>query len=98
MRKVDAWWWICVPYSLVFPLLVLISHSEEGIGHSLGALLLLAMLTTALSCAWMIVVVYKVFLGRKAVLDSRTVGKLGAILLALFLWAIMLKIAGMQQP
>jgi len=91
MRKLEAWWWICVPYSLLFPFLILVTHSKEAAGEALGLFVLIGILTAGLSFVWMIVVVYKVFFVQNAALNFRTASELSAVLLGLLLWALLLK-------
>jgi hypothetical protein len=34
MTKMNAWWWLSAPYSVMFPLFVLVFRLKKSIGHA----------------------------------------------------------------
>jgi hypothetical protein len=90
MAKIDVWWWLSVPYSVIFPLLVLVFRLEEGVGHAAALFVLVSFLTTLSSAIWMFVTIYKKTASRNEGLTWRQKVKLALVLLAALLWVLVM--------
>jgi hypothetical protein len=84
----NAWWWLSVPYSVTFPLLVLILRVKESVGHAAALFLVVSILTTLSSVVWAFVMVRQLTTGREKLTLTKRV-KLGFVLLTMLLWAIL---------
>ncbi len=66
MKKLDVWWWMSAPYSLLFFLFTDGLHlPEAGVAHSLAPFFLLALVCTISTLAWLAITAYKVFIAGK---------------------------------
>ncbi len=90
MSRMDIWWWLSIPYSVVFPLFVLVFRLQESIGHAATLFLLISFLTTFSSAVWMLVTIYQLATSPKSGLTWRTKIKLVLVLVAALLWIVLL--------
>jgi len=72
-----ALWWICIPYTLLVPLLTALSGSGWAFAHVYWPLYVLLMFSSLGSLVWMIMMLYKVFVIRSVRLDPTTSIMLG---------------------
>jgi hypothetical protein len=85
MTKMNAWWWLSAPYSVMFPLFVLVFRLKKSIGHAATLFL-----TTFSSVAWMLVTIYCFTNSRNMELTQASKVKLGSVLLSALLWMALL--------
>ncbi len=89
MNKMDAWWWVSVPYSVIFPLFVIVFRLKESIGHAATLFVLVSFLTTLSSGVWTFVTISRLT-SHNTGLTWRKKVKLGFVLLSAFLWVALL--------
>ena len=85
MPKTEAWWWLSVPYSVAYPLSLLVFQLQE-FGHALAPFALLSMATTVSSAIWILVAIYQLAVSRTTNLTGETKVMLGLVVLAGILW------------
>jgi hypothetical protein len=90
MSKMDTWWWLSAPYSLIFPVFVLAFRLRESVGHAATLFLFVAFLAAVSSILWMLVTIYRVSLPSKIGLTLRTKVKLVFVLVIVILWIFLL--------
>lgn len=88
MSKMDVWWWLATPYSVAFPLMVLLFRIRAEVGHALAVFLLLSILSTCFSVAWAFVTIRRSTRCGKVKCASGTKIRVGLVVLAVLLWAI----------
>jgi hypothetical protein len=59
MEKMEAWWWLSVPYGVAFPLSVLFFRMKEFAGHALSLFLLIAFVNTLSLGMWALITIYR---------------------------------------
>jgi hypothetical protein len=87
MNKLEAWWWLSAPYSVVVPLSAEVFHMENA-ADILMLLAVLAIMTTVSSIVWMLTTVYQLTISKKATLDPKSAAMTAIVLLACVLWAV----------
>lgn len=90
MTRTDTWWWISVPYSVLFPLLILIFGLKESVGHSATLFLFVGFLVALSSLLWLLVTTYKLTLSSNDGSTWMTKTKVVFALLAVILWIVLL--------
>jgi len=88
----DTWWWLSVPYTVVFLLFVLLFRLEHY-GHPLALFFLILFLTSISSIAWMLVTIRRLILSRNMRLARTQRVKIGFVLLSVILWIVAYAIA-----
>jgi hypothetical protein len=89
MTKMNVWWWLSVPYSVILPLFVLVFRLKDSIPHTLGLFIYLAFLTTFSSGVWMLVTIFQLTASRNTTsLTWSTKVKLGFVLLSVLFWVL----------
>ena len=89
MTKMNVWWWLSVPYSVILPLFVLVFRLKDSIPHTLGLFIYLAFLTTFSSGVWMLVTIFQLTASRNTTsFDMEARVKLGSVLLSVLLWVL----------
>jgi hypothetical protein len=86
MAKMEAWWWLSAPYSVAYPLSMLMFQLQE-FGHELAPFVLLSMLTTVSSAIWMLVAIYQLAVSRARNFTAKKKAMLALVVLAGILWA-----------
>lgn len=81
-RVREAWWWLSVPYTIVFPCAVLVSGRSWYLAHFFSNLFLLSWITSASSALWTLVDVSRFAVTRTVPLTKKTVVMLGLGLVA----------------
>ena len=84
------WWWVSTPYSVAFPLLVLVLGLQESAGHALALFVIVCILSTFSSVVWMLVTGYQVFGSRQTKLTQAIKVRFGLALLSIVLWIVWL--------
>jgi hypothetical protein len=92
MHKIDTWWWLSTPYSVSFPLLLLVLGLREGAGAALGLFVYLGILCTCSAVAWMVTAIYRIAVRRNAESMMGTRIKIGFVVLSVLLWTVLLSI------
>jgi hypothetical protein len=85
-----VWWWLSTPYSVAFPLLVLVFGLQESAGHALALFVIVCILSTLSSVVWMLVTAYQVFGSRRTRPTERIKVRFGLGLLSVLLWIVWL--------
>ena len=86
MPKMEAWWWLLVPYSVAYPSSMLVFQLQE-FGHALAPFALLSMVTTVSSAIWMLVAIYQLAVSRARNFTAKKKVMLALVVLAGILWA-----------
>jgi len=86
LEKMDALWWLSAPYSIAFPLSMLL-FQIQGFGHSLAPLFLLCMITTLSSAVWMLATIYQLVASRMKNVGLKKMAMLAIVVLEGILWA-----------
>jgi hypothetical protein len=86
MAKMDAWWWLSAPFSAAFPLSALVFRIHEA-DELVMVLAMLALMTTALSIAWLLATLYVLTISKKITLGRQCATMMAVVLLACALWA-----------
>src|SRR6266699_3544332 len=55
LSRMEAWWWLSIPYSAAFPLAIVTFRLEELVVHVLGLFLLVWFATSLSSAAWTLI-------------------------------------------
>ena len=88
----NTWWWLSVPYTVIFLLLVLL-FGLEHYGHPLALFFLISFLTTFSSILWMLVTVRRQILTRSKGLARDQKVKIGFVVLSFVLWIVVFAVA-----
>jgi hypothetical protein len=81
MDKMEAWWWLSIPYSVAFPLSMVVFRMQE-FGHPLALFVLLYMIATVSSAMWMLASIYKLTTSQTNTLTLKKAIMLGLVIIA----------------
>jgi hypothetical protein len=89
MTKMDAWWWLSAPYSVGFPLCVLVFRLQE-FGHPLAAFFFLCAITTLSLAAWTLTAVYQITISKARKVGRREIAMLAIAVLTGIVWTVLI--------
>ena len=88
MDRMEAWWWLSTPYSVAFPLSMLVFQLQE-FGHALALFVFFSIITTISSGMWMVATIYQVAASQGTSFTAKKKAMLALVALVGILWAIL---------
>jgi len=86
MPKMEAWWWLSVPYSAALPMSILAFRLQYLVAHVLVLFVLFGFLAALSSATWALMTIYQVAVSRKTELTTKKKTMLAIVLLGALLW------------
>jgi len=80
MAKMEAWWWISVPFSVAYPLSLLVFRTE-AFGHVLAPFALVWMVAVVSSGIWALASVYRLVVARTTKFSTEQAAMLAMVVL-----------------
>ena len=81
MDKMEAWWWLSAPYSIVFPLSILLLSLQE-FGHAIAPFWLLYFAALVPTALWLLTMLYKIATSHTSALSVTKAYMLGLVVLS----------------
>ena len=92
ITKMEAWWWLSVPYAAAFPIGLLVFRMWE-FGHPLAPYFLLWFVTTASSAIWMLARLYQLVSSPSSKRGAKDTVMLGSVILVGTLLIVLIIVA-----